>query len=182
MLRRARVAAQQHGAKPHGKYAEAGIFAHSDEITQAPISTEMIEREIIRKMVGSTQGQVLIAVSSLNAFHGEAVSLEVSVLPNPLVYTSGQLIAESVIDANKGDAVIWQELQTFFQGKLKQQALKDGMIPIANSDIAFGQLSGPDIIQVVEQLNRTGRAIRLQAHAAGDTHAADTLKLDFRQR
>jgi hypothetical protein len=125
---------------------------------------------------------VLIATSSLNAFFGESVSLEVEILPDPLVYLGGQLVAEKVIDGSRGDAAIYDEIRTFLQDTVKSRAQRDGMIPLANSDTSFGQIPPADLFQVIEQLHNANRTIRLQAHATGDTYAADPLKLEFRLR
>jgi uncharacterized protein (DUF3084 family) len=141
LMRRARVAAQRRGAKSHASFPEAGIFNHTDRQTGETITTEMIERQILKQVTGSSKAQVLIASSSFNAFRGESVSLEVNVLPNPLVYMDKQLVAESVIDGSKGDVVVYQELTSFLQVKVKEHAQKDGMIPVTNSDFSFGQVS-----------------------------------------
>ena len=170
LLRRARVAAQERGA------VSAGVFDHPK------MSADEIMRQTMSQLTNSPTPKVIIASSSLNAFRRERVSLELTVLPDPLVYVSGQMVAESVINANRGDAVIYQELTAFLQDKVSTKAKKDGMIPIANSDRSFGQITQSDVLQLIEQLHSANRPIRLQALAVGDTHAADLLKLEFRLR
>jgi len=170
LLRRARVAAQQRGA------TKASVFDHD------ALSSDEIVRKALKDLTGAPTGRVVIASSSINAFRGEPVSLELSVLPDPLVYLSGQMVAETVIDASRGDAAIYQQLTNFLQEKVSQKVKKDGMIPVANSDVSFGQITQADVLQIIEQLHAANRPIRLQAHAVGDTYAADPLKLEFRLR
>jgi hypothetical protein len=146
------------------------------------LSGDQILQRTIAKLTGSQSGNVIISRSSLNAFRGEPVSLEITVQPDPLVYLSGQMVAETVIDAGRGDAAVYQQLTTFLQEKVSQKAMKDGMIPLSNSDISFGQVSQADVLQLIAQLHNANRTIRLQAHATADTYAADPLKLEFRLR
>ena len=170
LLRRARVAAQQRGA------TRVAVFDHEG------LSGEALVRLAVSQLLGARSGKVVIGRSSLNAFRGEPVSLELFVLPDRLVYLSGQMVAETVIDAGRGDAAIYQQLTAFLQEKVSQKAMKDGMIPLSNSDISFGQVSQSDVLQLIAQLHNANRTIRLQAHATADTYAADALKLEFRLR
>lgn len=181
LLRRALYEARRRGAKKHA-YAEAAIVDHTDPLTNQTINPDMIEDGIVRQIAGSTVDKVLIATSSLNAFYGESVSLEVSVLPDPLVYRSGDLVAEKVIDGNQSDAAIYEQIREFLEVTVKGSAQKKGMIPVANGDVSFGDVQPADLFQIIAQLHNANRTIRLQAHANGDTRAADPLKLEFRLR
>jgi len=182
LMRMARVDAQRRGAQSNARYPVAGIFDHSDKATGSTIPTAVIEKQVEAEITGAKSELVMIASSSLNAFRGEPVSLEITVMPNPAIYSRGQIIVESVIDANRGDTVISEEFSKFLQETVKQRAEKDGMIPIANSDYSFGQVTLPEILQVIEQLRKTDRRVRLAAISSSNTRAADTLKLEFRLR
>ena len=181
-LRRARIEAEKRGAREKGEYQAAGIFPHTDSITKETISSSMIEDEKIMQIAGAKEERVIIATSSLNAFKGEPVSLEVVVQPNPVVYSAGQVVAEGLIDANRDSKSIVDEVTLFIQKDVKGRAIKDGMIAIANSDISFGQITLPQIIELTTTLKKANRRIRLQAVASSKTLAADTLKLEFRLR
>lgn len=170
LLRRARVAAQQRGA------STAQIYDHENR------TSEQIIRPILHQLATGAGAKVILSTAQFNAFRGEAVSLELAVQPDPRVYSSGQVVAETVIEANRGDAVVYQELSTFLQEKVSQKAKKDGMIPVANSDVPLGQVSQADVLQLIQELHAVNRPIRLYAHAVGDTYAADSLKLEFRLR
>lgn len=182
LIRRAAAEAQRRGAKPRANYGAAGIFDHDDRVTGAVIPAEMIERQIVRQIAGAPSRAVLIASATVNTFMGEPVSLEVTVLPDPLVYTDGQTVAETVIDGNRGDLTIYDELRKFLQETVKTRAQKDGMIPIAKGDAPLGSVSQADLLAVIQELHNAARRIRLQAHVTGDTYASDPLKLEFRLR
>jgi len=180
LIRTARVEARRRGAHGTIDFPEAGIFNHSDKATGETIPTQVIEGQIKREITGAQTEMVMIAHSSLNAFEGEPVSLEITVMPNPVVYSAGQTIVESVIDANRGDSLISDEFSKFLQQTVKDKAQRDGMIPIANSDFSFGQVTLPEILKVIEQLHKADRRVRLKAIASSNTRAADPLKLEFR--
>ncbi|MDR3690921.1 MAG: DUF3084 domain-containing protein [Fimbriimonas sp.] len=179
LIRMARVEAQRRGARATARFPVAGIFDHTDQGSGDTITTQSIERQVEAQISGSKNELVIVASSSLNAFQGEPVSLEITVMQNPLVYAQGQIIVESVIDANRGDATISEQFSKFLQQTVRERALKDGMIPVANSDVPLGQVNLPQILQVTEQLRRADRRVRLAAVAAATTHAGDPLKLEF---
>jgi len=181
LIRRAQAEAHRRGALRH-IYPEAAIVEHDDPQTNQTITPEMIEQNIVKQIAGTPTRKVLIATSSLNAFRGESVSLEIVVMPDPLVYINGQKVAETVIDGSRGDIFIFDQLTTFLQTGVKTRAQKDGMIPVAKGDVAFGSVSQADVFQVIEQLHNANRTIRLEAHASGDIYASDPLKLEFRLR
>jgi hypothetical protein len=182
LIRKARVEAQKRGAHSTAEFPVAGIFNHVDSQSQQTISQAMIEGQIISQISGSQTDLVMIASSSLNAFRGEPVSLEITVYPNPPVYSAGQIISETVIDGNRGDSVIAEEFTKFLQVGLRERAIKDGMIPFANSDKSFGEISLAEVVQVIDKLQKADRKVRLQAISISNVRAADELKLEFRLR
>jgi uncharacterized protein (DUF3084 family) len=181
LLRAARVNAGARGAKARDDFPEAGIIDHRDPLTQDLISATQIQRQIVQQIAGTRGPLVLIATASVNTFRGEPVSLELQVVPNPVVYTKGQMIAESVIDGLKDEVVIFNQLEELLSNKVRQRAQKDKMIPKLGTD-QFGEVTPADILNVMSRVKAAGRTIRVQAIAASDTRAADPLKLEFRLR
>ncbi|HSI73127.1 MAG TPA: hypothetical protein VK934_08100, partial [Fimbriimonas sp.] len=181
LLRSARVAAIGRGAKRNEKAQEADIIEHTDPLTREPITPEQIERQVVQQIAGAKGPVVVVASSSFNTFNGEPVSLELQVLPNPLVYTKGQVIAESVIDGAKDEEVILKQLDDLFATRVRQRAKQDKMIPRLGSD-QFGEVTPVDIYRLMNRVKAADRQIRVQALAMADTRAADPLKLDFRLR
>jgi hypothetical protein len=181
LLRSARIAAIARGAKRSETLQEAGIVEHTDEITNEPISPQQIERQIVQQIAGAKGPVVVIAASSFNAFRGEPVSLELQVLPNPLVYTKGQVLAETVIDGTKDETVIFKQIEELISTKIRQRAQKDRMIPKLGSD-QLGEVTPAEIYGLMSKVKAVNRQIRVQALAMNDTRAADPLKLEFRLR
>ena len=56
------------------------------------------------------------------------------------------------------------------------------MIPFANSDKSFGELTLSEVLGVIEKLRKADRKVRLQAISIGNIRAADELKLEFHLR
>ncbi|MGV3615635.1 MAG: DUF3084 domain-containing protein [Fimbriimonas sp.] len=182
LLRAARLAALERGAKPTDLYPEAGIFARRNPTTKETVSGDELQRRIVRQIVGGYQSQVLVAYSSLNAFKGEPVSLDVVVYPNPLVYKQGQLIAESKVDGRRDDSEIYRQVSDFVGAKLRARARQDRMIPRAGSEEAYAAINGETMLKLVGDVKAAERPVRLIALAASDTRAGDPLKLAFQIR
>lgn len=182
LLRMARLAAIERGAKPNAEMPEAGITEHEDTRSGASISIEMIRQDIIRRLEGNRQSMLMVASASINTFRGEPVSLEISIFPNPLIYRKGQRIAEQLIDARKDETEIFRQVSTFLSEKLKEQARKDRLIPRNGTDEAFGSVSSEDILKLVANLRQSERVVRLVASAESDTRAGDPLRVTFQIR
>ncbi len=181
LLRSARIAAIARGAKRSESLQEAGIVEHTDPITQEPITPQQIERQIVQQMASSKTPVVLLASSSFNAFQGEPVSLELQVLPNPMIYTKGQVLAETVIDGTKDEATIFKQIEDLISIQIRERAQKDKIIAKLGSD-QFGEVTPAEIFGLMSKVKAVNRTIRVQAIAASDTRAADLLKLEFRLR
>lgn len=182
LLRNARFAAIERGAKPNDQYPEAGIFERRDVRTGEPITGDAITETLVSQIVRSRGPVVLVAYSSLNAFRGEPVSLDITVYANPLVYKKGQVVAESRIDGRLDDMAIFRQLSEFLSVRLKERATEAQLIPRLGTTEAFGSVSSEEIIRLVGNVKATERVVRLQALADADTRAGDPLKLTFQIR
>lgn len=178
LVRAARVAAGQAGAKANGQYPEAGIFEHQDKRTQRTISTQELERETVEQIAGAAQPMVLVARSSLNSFMGEPVSLEIETMPNPVVYRRNDIVAEAQIDGRKDPATILQELSDL-GGKVRERARHDKMIPRLGAAEQYGAVSSEEVLKLVNQVKSSDRQVRVRAVVENDTRAGDPLKLKF---
>jgi hypothetical protein len=178
LIREARVVAKERGARPNGPYPEAGIFQHSDKVTERPISSDELNREVISKVAGSPEPVVMIATSSLNAFQGEPVSLEVTVLPNPLIYKANYIVSDVRIDGKKDSLTILNQINVLGM-KLRARAQQDHMIPRVGAEELFGQLVPADVLQLVDLVKSSDRLVVLRAITDRDTRAADPLQLRF---
>jgi len=177
LVRAARNAAREAGAKSNGQYPEAGIFWHRDDVTQRTISPEEYESEVAMSIARASQPMVLVASSTLNAFKGEPVSLEVTLLPNPLVYHRNDIIAEKQIDGRKDPTSIFKEISDL-RTRVRARAVQDRMLPKAGSDVP----NGAEIWTLVSQVKASDRQVRVRALAEDDTRAGDPLRLRFAVR
>jgi uncharacterized protein (DUF3084 family) len=180
LLRAARYAALGRGARPNERFPEAGIVERRDPVTGESVSGEELQRRIVREIVSSGQPLVLVAYSSVNAFKGEPVSLDIVLYPNPMVYKVGQLIAESRVDGRKDDTEIYRQVAAFVGPKLRERTRQDRMIPKGtdpSSEVPF-----ETVMKLVGDVKAAERPVRLIALAASDTRAGDDPKYAFQVR
>jgi uncharacterized protein (DUF3084 family) len=181
LLNQARMQAIARGAKKTDRSSEAGIYDHVDPVTKSPITADVIQRQIVQKIAGSPTPLVLVASSSLNAFRNEPVSLEVGVFPNPVVYSKGQVVAESRIDGSRDTDAIYSQLEDLFRVKIRNRAIEDKMVATMGTD-QFGEVKFNDIYHLLSQVKDADRLVRVQALAVDDIRAGDPLRLEYRVR
>ena len=186
LLRTARSEASERGAKGHranGQNFEAAeIVGRQDPKTGAVASPELLRRALVANVAGRKDDQVLVATSSLNAFNGEPVSLDIAVLPNPVVYRRNDTLAETRLDGAQPEDRILAAFTAFYNDKVREKAARDRMIPRAGTLTPFGGLSDADAWTLVQNVKRTGRSVKVQAVAGSDIRAADPLSLEYRVR
>lgn len=186
LLRTARVVAEGRGAKGH----KAGVrtFEVADVMdrlvpeTETRVTADALKQVVVDSATGRVQDMVLVATSSLNAFRGEPVALDIAVLPNPMVYRRNETVAEARIDGSLAEDRILGQLSDFVGNRVRERAVQDQMIPRANTAAPFGEVPPLDVLSLVRDVKKAGRTVRVQALAGKDTHAADSLKLEFKIR
>lgn len=181
LLDLARDKAMEKGAKRTAQFPEAGIYEHNDPATGRPVTPEQIKRQIAQDAAGSKTPVLMVASSSLNAFRGEPVSLEVQLFPNPTVYSKGEVIAETRIDGSRDADQIFKDLVDLFNTKVRDRAIADKMIPLLGTQ-QFGEIGPSQVFKLLTQVKDAGKPVRVQALAATDTRAGDPLDLEFRIR
>ncbi|HEY0868194.1 MAG TPA: DUF3084 domain-containing protein [Fimbriimonas sp.] len=172
--------AEEKGAEARGPFPSAGIFERTDPTTHRVFKPEELEEQLAKSVAYQEDGQLLIAVSTLNAFRGEPVSLEVAVAENPLVYKASDVVAEARVDGKKEESVILGQITDFVSNQVKEQARLDRMIAKRGVEAGFGSVPVSELYELVNRVKTARRMVRLQAVAAADTRAGDALKLDFR--
>lgn len=186
LLRTARVEAEARGAKGHQAnghdYAVADIFDRQDPQTGVDVPSSALKRSVINQAAARVDDQVLVATSSLNAFVGEPVSLDVTVYPNPIVYHRNDVVGEVRIDGALPEGQIMQKLSDFLATQIQKRATDDRMIPRARSAAPFGEVPANDVLTLVRDIKRVGRSVRVQALVSEETRAAEPLRLGFRLR
>lgn len=183
LLREGRELATLRGAKPRGPdYPAAGIFERTDPQTNRVFSTAELEERLADQISGKPFEQVILAFSSFNAFVGEPVSLEIAVFPNPVIYRLNEVVAETRVDGRRSEAEIYTAVAGFMRQNLRDQVVKDKMVPKVDRDGSIGQVEPADVFRVVRDLKVADRVVRLQVFATHETRAGDPLRIDFRIR
>jgi uncharacterized protein (DUF3084 family) len=173
----AKDVAKEHGAKRANNVDFADMVTIIDE-NDAPVSVETQKDLLASRLAGSSEDQVLIVTSLANAFASEGVIVRVNGVPNPIVYTPGQTLAEIRVDGRQEPAKILQSLNELGP-RIRTRALNDKMIPIQKGDLSLGSVSAEDILLLVRQIQESGGSVRVRARAKRQTRAADPLLLDF---
>ena len=180
LLRTSRIDASERGAKGHRGFEAADIVDRKDPQTGEVADADTLKRALVANLAGRTEDQVLVATSSLNAFDGEPVSLDLMAMPNPVVYHRNDTIAETRIDGAQPEAKILAQLSDFMNGELRQRARKDRMVPRAGTAAPYGEPSAANVWSALQSVRRAGRTVRVSAVAEDDIRAADPLRLGFR--
>lgn len=181
-LSMARSSAQSRGAKGNANYASADIMDRVGPDASSEISAEVIKRAVLTQITGSLTPNVLVGNSSLNAFAGEPVSLEVTVAQNPLVYRAGFILGESDIFGDRPTADVYRQVSEYISERISARLKTDGMVPKIGSDSPYGSVSTTDILNLVDQIRKQGRRVILKVVIRADTRAADPVKLNFQIR
>ncbi len=181
LMRSARTLAASRGGKGRNTNdPAAGLWIR--EVNGVQVSIEEQEQTIIRRLTGVKDPLVLIASSSLNAFEGEFVSLEIVAYRNPVVFKEGETIADARIDGRLPEEAIVRQVSDFLMTKVREKAKSVGMIPVIGVEESYGSLSTDELLALVRLIKVQDRQIRLVAVAESETRAGDSLKLEFKIR
>lgn len=175
----ARTSASGRGAASNGNFDAADIVDQADPVQDRVITAAEQKAALIRRITNLPETGVLIGFSSLNAFQGEPVSLDIALVPNPMIYPDGTRLAEGVIDGSKDSGAVYDQIAEMLQTKITPKARTDKMIPRNNSDNPFGTVSTAEILNLVESIRAVNRRVLLRVFSDGDTRAADSLRLRF---
>jgi hypothetical protein len=160
------------------KYADM-IEMPDDQGRKVAVQTQ--KNVLASELAGASEDQVLIVWAYVNAFANESVVVTFSHFANPLVYTTGQTLAEIRVDGRQEPAKILKSLNELGP-RIRSRALSDKMIPIQKGDMSLGSVSAEDILLLVRQIQDSGGSVRVRARAKRQTRAADPLELDFEVR
>lgn len=186
VLRLARIEAEKRGAAPTRPGVLPSMRAADlpeRNLDGRPIgASEQIDR-LAAQLAGRKTDSVLVARSVLNFFVGEAVALNLVVLPDPVVFRAGEVIAEGPLDSRRGDAGVYAQINEFLGTRVQGRAREAKLIPIrVNGEETFGEIPPEQILQTIRIAGEEQRRYRLQAVAVGDIRAGDRLKIELRLR
>lgn len=105
-----------------------------------------------------------------NTLAGEAVIVQLELIPRGLAYQAGQVVAQAVIDPSR-DRIEDQVLELL--GRTNELAITYGGM-VTGPDGTVGKLvSADEFVQVVEEVRQLGRPARVVARAVRDTYNTD---------
>ena len=180
LLRTARSEAENHGAKGRTGTPAAGIVERF--VDGKLLTSDMQQQRIVDRLTGLSDPLVLVATSSLNAFKGEPVSLEIQSFRNGLIFEQGELVAETRIDGDRSEEVLLDQIEEFLEKSIQAKANESGMVPRLGPKPLFPVPTYSEILALIRTAKSNSRRVRLMAFAPKDIRAGDPLILDYRIR
>lgn len=181
LIRTTRVLAAERGAKARGSVPVAGFFGRTDRDTQMAVRPEEIEQGIVDRIRNRPEAQVLITYASVNVFQGEPVPVDATVLPNPVVFRTREVLAEARVNGGADVIDILRQVSELVKA-VADRALAEKMVPRAGSLHPFGPFDQEELVRTVMEIRQANRPIRLQAVAVEDLRAGDPLRVELRIR
>jgi hypothetical protein len=160
----------------------AVIFIDFRRPGQATLTAELQKQAIWQEMAGKPDDRVLILRALVNSFGGEPVPLDAAIFRNTVIYSSGQVVAETRLDGRKPQEEIAEDLETFVRGPMASAVMRAGIIPAKGTAQPLGELSRDMVLRIVQAVKASGVSVKVQFLAATETRAGDGLKLNYRLR
>lgn len=179
LLRTARIAAERRGAVGSDRFPSAGLMPRLSG--NRILTREELEASAVSRIVGIGEETLVVATSTINAFRGEPVSLDLALFRNPVVFRQGEVVAETVISPGTENEVL-EQISALLRGSVTERARQAGMIPVQGREAGFGEIEADVIVKLVQDIRGLNRRVRLQAVSNRETRAGDQLRLDFRIR
>lgn len=178
-IEQASAAARARGAQPVVPNGSEAVLAPLDDGKRIIPESELFV-QLVEKIAGQPGPQVLIASAIYNSFRGEPVGLVVRVLPNPVVYRTGQTILEGRFDGTASQDQIVLAITQFLQDELAPKAIKDGLLPALGQANPLGEVKQDELLKLVAEIKSRPFVSRVRFVAAQETRAGDRIRLDFK--
>lgn len=130
----------------------------------------------IQQIITNSDGTVVRLVVAANMVNGDPVITNIETYPNRLVYAANTLIYQNYYDLN-GTMTTDAMIGDFLRG-VNKAAVKNGLLPNPLTG-TVGALSGSQIMELEDILNKTSGRILIQAYAENNTSINDPLRLDI---
>jgi hypothetical protein len=181
-VERASTAALNRGSGVSPSAKSAALFVSIGRSGSAPVTPEMQQEALVSEMAGAMNPRVLILRALVNTFAGEPVPIDAAILPNPVIYSQGQVVAETRLDGRDDQDVIAQELAEFIQDRVVSKVMRDGLIPAKGAANPLGEMSRDTVLRLVQAVKESRVSVKVQFVALEATRAGDPLRLDYRIR
>jgi len=113
----------------------------------------------------------------VNAIEGEQVAVDFGLYENQMIFGKGKEIARAEIDGSLSDARIMENLVQFLQQKVRDKALKSGLIPPPSQTV--GEVSFDKLFEVLRRIKEVGRTAQVRVTARQDVWTGGPLDIDF---
>ncbi len=98
--------------------------------------------------------------------------------PNVRVFVEDQVIAETTIEAGATPASIFSRLWILLKRDVRKNARDAGLLADPETD-QYGAVDAAALFDIIEQIQKANRDLRVQVVAATDTYTADELRIQF---
>lgn len=123
-----------------------------------------------------SQGSILVRVRSMaNTVAGQPVLCQMEVIPNKLIYRSGQRIYSKVVNLNDKKVTLDEAFLNYLQD-VNKLTVEAGVLPDPLSG-KVGNMSAVSMVETVQKMQRLGGQVVLEAYADGDITTAGPVRL-----
>jgi uncharacterized protein (DUF3084 family) len=136
--------------------------------------------QAIAEQIAAGSGSVVALIFSVgNSIEAEQALVDIQLYHNQHVYSAGQEVASTVIDGSASRGEVFGQITSFLRSQVRPAAMEKGIIPASDEggQPSVGQMSGDQILDLVEQLKAVGKTMRIKALAADETWSAGPLML-----
>lgn len=176
------IAARQHGAA-FGIAGPALVMPNKLPDGKSYNQDQLLS--LIASQISKSKTDVVVRVVSLiNAVEGQQVLVGFDIIPNKLIYRKGDEVASRILDSDRSEAQLLEQLVRTLKTQVRVEALQRGMVPKPNSDDdgatdSVGEVSYDEILSVVQQVRNQDGLVKVVLRAKEDTFAAEPLKIYF---
>lgn len=129
-------------------------------------------------LIANSQQDIIVRISSAgNIVYGEPVIGRIELFSNSMIYSEGAVVHTEVMDTGRTAQSSEETVLAFLQ-KVNAEAIKQGILPDPIQG-TVGVMSGAQLYDTINRVNRFYGKVQLTAVAKADTYAAGPLKIDI---
>jgi uncharacterized protein (DUF3084 family) len=113
-----------------------------------------------------------------NTIYGEPVIGRIELFPNKLIYSKGTVVHSDTIKAGKNNHQAEESVIDFLQ-KVNANAIKQGILPDPIQG-TVGVMSGSQLYDTVNKVERYGGQVKISAIAKDDVHTVGPLQIEIK--
>jgi len=179
------------GAQEGGRSIDISRQVWDEAVNQAVAQSEDQVLTAMANEIAAATGGIIVRASSLgNVVRGETVLVDFQLFYNELVLHQGDELASTALDSSKDQAGLLLDLVAFLRGKVSRRAREKGVMarPAARlgtarenafpgPDVVVGEITYPDLLEVIRQIKSREGMVQVAARAASDTWTAGPVQV-----